>query len=299
MNIKHIVITGGGPSILPSISAIQYLNENGIIDFNKIESIYGTSAGAMIGALMCMRFDWETINDYVLKRPWNEVFNIKAQNIFEAYQKKGLFDRTIIEKIFHPLFLAKDIHFDITLKAFYEYSKIELHIFAFEVNGFITEDISYLTHPNMLLLDAVFMSSSIPFFMVPTIIENKCYVDGGVCANYPLNYCIDSGKNIDEILGIRNNYCDYQKNMVDVNSTLLDFMFCMCYNIFNHYMNTPSQKIKYEVLCNVNMLSLEYVNSFLNSFELRKEYHEKGCQSAKDFMQKHNFTVSQLKQVKV
>lgn len=288
MDIKHLVISGGGPSILPAISAIQYLNEQNIIDFNKIQSIYGTSAGAMIGALICMRFDWETINDYILKRPWHEVFNITAQNIFEAYQKKGLFDRTIVDKIFHPLFLAKDIPFNITLKSFFEYSKIELHIFVFDVNNFITEDLSYLTYPDMLLLDAVFMSSSIPFFMTPTIIENKCYVDGGVCANYPLNYCLDSGKKIEEILGIRNNYCDYQKNLVDNNSTLFDFMFCMGYNIFNHYMNVPQLKIKYEVLCNVNMLSLGYVNSFLNSFESRKEYHEKGFQSAKDFMQKHN-----------
>ena len=228
MNIKHIVISGGGPSILPAISAIQHLNEQGIIDFNKIESIYGTSAGAMIGALICMRFDWETINDYILKRPWHDVFNITAHNIFEAYHKKVLFDRTIVDKIFHPFFLAKDIPFNITFKSFYEYSNIELHIFVFEVNSFVTEDLSYLTHPDMGLLDAVFMSSSIPFFMTPTIIEDKCYVDGGVCANYPLSYCIDSGKNMEEILGFRNNYNNYKKNIVDSDSTLLDFMFCIC-----------------------------------------------------------------------
>ena len=28
MNIKHLVISGGGPSMLQYISAIQYLNEN-------------------------------------------------------------------------------------------------------------------------------------------------------------------------------------------------------------------------------------------------------------------------------
>jgi len=284
MNIKHIVISGGGPSLIQSISAIRYLNEKKIIDIDNIESIYGTSAGAIIGALLCMRFDWDTITDYILKRPWHEVFCVKAQNVLEAYQKKGLFDKRIIDKTFHPLFLAKDIPFDITLKSFYEYSHIELHIFAFEINSFVTEDISHLTHPDMKLLDAIFMSSSIPFIMTPTIVDNKCYVDGGVSTNYPLEPCIQSGKKTDEILGFRNNYSDYQKTSIDADSTLIDLMFCLCFNIFNHYMNKPSPTIKYEVLCNVNMLSLEYINAFLNSVDLRKEYYDKGIESAKEFM---------------
>jgi len=287
MNIKHIVITGGGPSLIQCISAIRYLNEAKIIDIDNIESIYGTSAGAIIGALLCMRFDWDTIIDYILKRPWHEVFNVKAENVLEAYQKKGLFDRIVIEKMFHPLFLAKDIPFDITLKTFYEYSKIELHIFAFEINNFVTEDISYLTHPEIKLLDAILMSSSVPILVAPTFIENKCYVDGGVCANYPLEPCINSGKKVDEILGFRNTYSDYKKTIIDVNSNLIDLMFCMCFNIFNHFMNKPHPIIKYEVLCNVNVLSLEYIFSFLNSVDLRKEYYDKGIESAKQFMQEN------------
>ena len=287
MNIKHIVITGGGPSLIQSISAIRYLNEQGIIDIDNIESIYGTSAGAMIGTLLCMRFDWDTIMDYIIKRPWHELFHMKAENVLEAYQKKGLFDRFVVEKMFHPLFLAKDIPFDITLKSFYEYSKIELHIFAFEVNNFVTEDISYLTHPDIKLLDAVLMSSSVPVLVAPTFIDNKCYLDGGVCANYPLNQCIDAGKNVDEILGFRNNYSDYKKTLISTDSTLVDLMFCLCFNIFNHFMNKPTPVIKYEVLCNVNMLNLEYIFSFLNCVDLRKEYYDKGIESAKEFIQKN------------
>jgi predicted acylesterase/phospholipase RssA len=285
INIKHIVITGGGPSFFQSFSAIRCLIEHQIIDMNNIESIYGSSAGAVIGALICMRFDWETITDYILKRPWHEVFNIRIENVLEIYNKKGLFDRVIIEKMFYPVFSAKDISFDITLKEFYEYSKIELHIFAFEVNNFVTEDISYLTHPNIKLLDAIFMSSSIPFVMTPTFIENKCYVDGGVCANYPIEFCLRSGKKQEEILGIRNTYGDYKKKNIDENSTLIDLMFCLCFNIFNQFMNKPpSVNIKYEVFCNVNMLSLEYIFSFLNSVELRKDYYDKGINSAKEFI---------------
>jgi predicted acylesterase/phospholipase RssA len=130
MNIKHLVISGGGPSLIQYLSAIQHLHKNNIIDTNKIESIYGTSAGALIGAIICMKFDWETVNDYLIKRPWHDLFKIKIDNILESYKTKGIFDNKVIEKAFKPLLDAKDIPMNINLKEFYELSKIEFHIFS-------------------------------------------------------------------------------------------------------------------------------------------------------------------------
>lgn len=69
MPIKHIVISGGGPVLIHVLGAIQHLEENNFIDLKSIKSIYGTSAGAIVGVLLCMGFDWETIRDYIIKRP--------------------------------------------------------------------------------------------------------------------------------------------------------------------------------------------------------------------------------------
>jgi len=148
MTIKHIVISGGGQTMIQSLGAVQHLDINNIINLNEIESIYATSAGAIVAVLLSLKFDWETINDYIIKRPWHDVFPIKIQDIFNAYTSKGLFDHSVIEKCFKPLFDAKDIALDITLQQFYEYMPIEIHFFTFEINEFVTVDISYLTHPN-------------------------------------------------------------------------------------------------------------------------------------------------------
>ena len=122
MTIKHLVISGGGPSMMQYLSAIQNLNKNNIIDISKIESIYGTSAGAIVGLLLCLKFeDWDTINDYIIQRPWQELFHMKINYIFDAYKKRGIYDRKIVEKIFKPLLAAKDIPLNITLQEFYEY----------------------------------------------------------------------------------------------------------------------------------------------------------------------------------
>jgi predicted acylesterase/phospholipase RssA len=284
-NMKHIVISGGGPSMFQYLSIIQYLDENKVIDLQKIESIYGTSAGSIVGVMLCLKYDWETLNDYMIMRPWHELFHIKISDIFEAYKNRGIFNKKVFEKAFKPLLDAKDLSINITLKELYEYSKIELHLFSFEINQFNTEDISYLTHPDLSVIDALMMSSALPILLTPVIIDNKCYMDGGVCANYPLKYCIDSGKNEEEILGLTNQYDGQQKNHVDSGSNLLDFVLCFFFKMFSNLAsNIVNPKIKYEITCNVKHISLNYLTSTISSMDARKELYQKGTETAKHFI---------------
>jgi len=285
MNIKHLVISGGGPAMLQYISAIQYLSENNVLDLNNIDSIYGTSAGSIVAVLLALKYDWETLNDYIIQRPWHELFHLKINYIFDAYKNRGIYNKKIVEKVFKPLLDAKDISIDITLKDFYEYSKIEIHFFSFEINQFKTEDVSYLTHPNISLIDAIIMSSSIPLLFTPVIIENKCYIDGGVCANYPLKYCIDNVENEDEVLGFCNQYDCQQKNYIDNDSTLLDFVLCLFFKTFDNLTsNLVNPKIKYELIFDVKYISLHYLKLAITSKEMRKEIYQKGAEKAKDFI---------------
>ena len=85
-------------------------------------------------------------------------------------------------------------------------------MFSFEVNTFQIEDVSYLTHPDISLITAIQMSCALPVLMSPICVDGKCYIDGGVTCNYPLKKCIDSNKNIEEILGFKNQYDDNNNN---------------------------------------------------------------------------------------
>ena len=285
--IKHLVVSGGGPTMIQTLGSIQHLEENKFIDINIIETIYGTSAGAIIGVLICLKFDWITLHDYIIKRPWHEVFPIKVQNIFDAYTKKGIFDEKTIIKCFKPLFDAKDISLNISLKEFFEYSKIELHMFSFEVNAFQIEDISYLTHPELSLITAIQMSCALPVLMTPICTESKCYIDGGITCNYPLKYCIESpNKNIEEILGFKNQYDDHNKNQIDSNSTLLEFIMNFLFKIIHSISsnNMIQTSITYEVLCNTNFLSINTLKSALSSNEVRESLYMSGIEYAKTFL---------------
>jgi predicted acylesterase/phospholipase RssA len=285
--IKHLVVSGGGPTMIQTLGSIQHLEENKFIDINIIETIYGTSAGAIIGVLICLKFDWITLHDYIIKRPWHEVFPIKVQNIFDAYTKKGIFDEKTIIKCFKPLFDAKDISLNISLKDFFEYSKIELHMFSFEVNAFQIEDISYLTHPDLSLITAIQMSCALPVLMTPICTESKCYIDGGITCNYPLKYCIESpNKNIEEILGFKNQYDDHNKNQIDSSSTLLEFIMNFLFKIIHSISsnNMIQTSITYEVICNTNFLSINTLKTALSSIEVREGLYMNGIEYAKTFL---------------
>ena len=284
--IKHLVISGGGPTMIQTLGSIQHLEENKFIDINNIETIYGTSAGAIIGVLICLKYDWTTLHDYIIKRPWKEVFPVNIQNIFDAYTKKGIFDDKTVIKCFKPLLDAKDISLNISLKEFFEYSKIELHMFSFEVNAFQIEDISYLTHPDLSLINAIQMSCALPVLMSPICTDGKCYIDGGVTCNYPLKNCIESNKNIEEILGFKNQYDNNNKNQIDSNSTLLDFIMSFLFKLIHSVSsnNLTQTSITYEVICNTDFLSISTLKSALYSIETREKLYTSGIESATKFL---------------
>ena len=286
MTIKHLVISGGGPTMIQVLSAIQHLEQKSFISMNEIQTIYGTSAGAIVGILICLKFDWETINDYIIKRPWQDVFPIKVQNIFDAYTKKGVFDIKTIEKCFKPLLDAKDIPMDINLDDFYKYSNIELHFFSFEINEFKIQDISYLTHPQLSLMTALQMTCALPLLVSPVCMDDKCYIDGGLSCNYPLNFCIESGKIPDEILGFKNKYkCNNEKNNIHSETNLLDFLLGFLFKIISSVNTDRNQpQLTNEVVCDATYLNLDVLRNALSNIDVRRELFNNGTNAANNFL---------------
>lgn len=286
MTIRHLVISGGGQIMLQMLGVIKCLEDYNFINLDDIKSIYGTSAGAIVGTLICLKFDLDTINDYIINRPWHDVFKINVEQILNSYSTKGLFDVKIIEKCFKPLFDAKDISMNITLEEFYLYSNIEMHFYTFEVNEFQTEDISYLTHPNLQLITAIQMTCGLPVLLKPVCIENKCYIDGGIVCNYPLTHCIKNEKNTNEILALKTEYNNTNNN-ININSTMLEFIVNFLFKLI-YSLNTDKIQptIKYEVLCNTNKMTFNELKVALSDINVRNELFKTGINEAYTFLSK-------------
>lgn len=289
--IKHLVISGGGPLGLRYLGALEMLEQQKFWSIENIESIYGTSVGSIIGAFICLKYDWETLNKYIIERPWHDAFKISAKQLFDSYYNKGLFDKSIVEIIFKPLLTAKDLQMNVTLKEFYDFSKIDLHIFTFELNKFETIEMNHVSHPDLLLIDALTMSSSLPGIFMPTIIGNKCFIDGGVMYNFPINQCIRDHPNVDEILGIKSAYDKDNDNFknIEVNSesSLLEYVICLTINSMNFIRDSVKlENIENVIKCYVtdNPLTLDYIKESIHSQTLRKEWILTGEKDAMTFL---------------
>ena len=292
MTIKHLVISGGGPLGLRYLGALEKLEKENFWKVDNIESIYGTSVGSMIGAFICLKYDWETLNKYIIERPWNDAFKMNAKQIVDSYYNKGLFDKKLVEIIFKPLLQGKNIEMNVTLKEFYDFSKIDFHIFTFELNNFETIELSHITHPKLSLLQALTMSSAFPGIFMPTIIDKKCYIDGGVMSNYPINQCLRDNTNKDEILGIKISYDKDNNSFKNAEITeelsLLEYIMCFTNNAMNFIRSTVKlEHIDNTIECNMT----ENYSNFLDFFqqtitkqELRQQWMQMGEEDATKFL---------------
>ena len=297
MTIKHLIISGGGTMGFRYLSALETLSNKNFWNIKDIESIYSTSIGSLISVFLALNYDYDILNDYVINRPWYDSIKLQPKQLFESYYNKGLFDKKIIELVFSPLFKAKDLNLNITLEEFYIYSKIDLHIFSFDVNSFSTVELSHSTHPNLELIDAVTMSSTLPGLFIPIIQDNCCFIDGGVLCNYPINECLRDHPNEDECLGVNVSYVQTENSTmnstINENSSLLDYIICISVNSMYYIRNsikiTPiKNEVKWEI--NFNPLTLELIIDMLKCKNVREEWFKQGEIYANIFLERNNLT---------
>ena len=143
--IKHVVISGGSTTGVVMLGIFKELYESQYIDISIIRSIHATSVGTIVATILSLNYDWETVYKYIIERPWEKVININPFKVLESVTNKGFFSSyELSKKFFLPLFKAKDIEIDITLKQFYEKTNIELFFITVEVENLQVVELSHV-----------------------------------------------------------------------------------------------------------------------------------------------------------
>jgi len=247
--IKHIVCSGGGLAGLVFYGALKESHARGIWQLENIETIYGTSVGSIIAVILALKYDWETLDDYLIKRPWQTVFTFNLYSIMDTINNQGMYGMEIIQDIFLPLFSGKDVRMDITLKDFYELTKIEIHMFCTNMNSFELTDISYKTHPEWSVIEAIYSSCAVPVLFTPFFKRNECYCDGGLIANYPIAELIRNGSDPNETLGIKykGSNSDETSKSITTKTTLVDYTLTIISRLIGRMLdNREPYKLAYE-----------------------------------------------------
>lgn len=280
--IKHIVIAGGGISGMIAYGALRESHSLGKWNINNIESIYGTSAGAIVAAIISMKYEWKIIDDYIIKRPWQNVYKFDMFSIMNSFQNRGILNLKSIEEMFSPLFRGLDISLNISMLDFYEITKIELHLFATEINQFELVDFSYKTHPNWRVVDAIYCSTSLPILFSPTITEDKCYIDGGFLLNYPMRICMENVSNQDEILGLPKKGINISNNLKS-DSSLMDYLLFIIHKLLsNIFLDDEGITVKNEIVIESPIaVSIYEIYIMISSAEERTKLIQRGVDIAR------------------
>jgi predicted acylesterase/phospholipase RssA len=289
MTIKHLVISGGGATGFLTYGAAAYLARANFWSLANIESIYGCSIGGYMGVIFSLGYDWEWLDDYFIKRPWNKVITSSTISLIDIYAEKGLINEHFFTEAIVPLLKAKDLTENTTLEELYTFNHIDIHLYTTNINSLKFEkiDLSYKTHPKLSIIKALRMTMAFPILFQPIFDGEACYIDGGILNNFPLNDCLAQTKcNREDILAFKNIWTNDNNKKISEKSSMVDFLL-MLMRKMQIEIDTESlqEEVKYTVQCVVEELSdvSKWIEA-LSCEEMRRKFIDKGGVHAKLFL---------------
>lgn len=288
--IRHLVMSGGGTSLLSMFGALQCTEESGLWKMKDIESIYGTSAGALLAYILALKYDWTELKTYFLRRPWHHVFRWDLYSLLGMIEKRGLWGPEVIEQLLAPLLFGKGLSPNTTLHEFYEATGIEIHSFTARLAPLGTSlvDVSYKTHPQWTVLETIYASCCLPILFSPLVREDELYTDGGLLLNYPVQPCLAVVDEPDTVFGIVNRpSASDTMPAVHASSSFLDYILHLIHHMMSKWIrrNDGSQQspLRHELYLTPSFLSSFDIVKLSSSEEMRESLMDVGAAVGKTF----------------
>ena len=226
---RGIVFGGGGVKGLLYLGVLKWMEENNII----FKYCGGSSIGAIFATICCLELKYEYLYELLKIQ---DVVNKKEINIMNLITIYGIDKGISLKKFLYTM--VKDI----TFKELYEKNKKILIITGLNLTKKETEYFSVDNTPNMKILDALLISTSLPFLFGCKYYNNDCYTDGAIGDDTPYKELKKYTKDITiiTITGEKNERPTKIKSLVDFLKAILEFT----------YGNTPIEIPKnYKMIC--------------------------------------------------
>lgn len=181
-NYNTIVIAGGGMKGFSMLGCLEFLYQENI--FPNIKKYIGTSIGSVLCLLMILEYRPIEIIVHLIHS--DDFKNFKRYNIMNGISGNGFIDYSYFQKIVSELILKK-IGFIPTFKELYEKYPIELKMITFNYSLQKEECLSMSTTPDLNILDALRMSSNVPFLFGHFKSGEYFYFDGFITNIFPID----------------------------------------------------------------------------------------------------------------
>jgi predicted acylesterase/phospholipase RssA len=217
MTYNSIVLSGGGLKGFGLLGGLQYLIDNKHLD--NIKYFAGTSIGAVICYFIAIGYSPVEMVIYSITNKVFDSYDIK--NINSILAGDGIYDFSIFLNHFEKMTIDKIGYLPTLLELYEKIGKI-LYICTYNITQKKKEYISYHNYPDMLCIDAIKISCSLPFIFNDCIYKENYYIDGGFVDNCPfttiLNY---EDANIIIFNIIQKNTEDFYTKIIDKFYTIL------------------------------------------------------------------------------
>ncbi len=182
--LDTLVFSGGGIKGLYFIGVLKKLEELNII--KNIKNFAGTSVGALFCLLIAIGYTSNELYDFIKLFNLSKIKNINNANNFLSLF--GIDNGDNFEIVIDNLLKYKKIPKDITFLELYNKTNIKIVITGTCLNDNNIYYFNYKTFPDMKIITALRITTSIPIYFTPVKYDNKYWIDGGVMDNFPISY---------------------------------------------------------------------------------------------------------------
>jgi NTE family protein len=275
VNIDTICMSGGSVKGLSFLGVLSSLQSKSFIDISKIKNWVGTSAGSVLCFFFSIGYTVDEIIDFILN------FNIRKvqpePDITRLLEHCGIDDGNTLKLIFTEFLKQKCNVDDITFEQHYKLTNKKLVIIGTNFTRGSEAVFSYETTPNMSIILALRISSSVPVVFSPVLYNEEYYIDGGLVNNFPIKHC-----NPTTTLGIyiKNSSNNQLPNIVNF------IQDCMC--ILSDVLSTKDWTLKYPYIIEINNIDNKGFTTFDVDDDRKIQMIELGKKNAEKFIE--NFT---------
>jgi predicted acylesterase/phospholipase RssA len=192
-----VCISSAGVRGYQQLGGLHYLEKNGFL--SQCEFYSGTSAGSIISMLMSIGYSCIDILKWLCERDINSCikYNFNIDNFVKNY---GIIKTDLIKDYLSDMVIQK-LGFVPTLSQHYKLTGKHFICTAVCLTSKpYVRYFSHITYPDLNIVDAVILSSSIPILFTKSEYQNELYIDGAISDRLPVNYLYNFIKEHSDII---------------------------------------------------------------------------------------------------
>lgn len=186
-DFENLVIEGGGAKGVCIGGTLKALHKHGILQ--NIKRYAGTSAGALIAALLAVGYTHDELNKLLLEFHMPDLLDDSfgiTRDLYRLYKEFGYHKGDYLLQYVRNLIKNKLGNPNATFQDLYDKNGKDLVLVATNITKDKPVYFSRYLTPNIPISLIIRASMSLPFIYKPVIINDDIYCDGGISNNYPI-----------------------------------------------------------------------------------------------------------------